>query len=525
MSISLDNLLDGLLSAINCEAVKLDELYLSCCSLPTTALRHLAVIVAASSDTLQRIDLQGNGWDLSTEAALRDWETFLTSFENCVKMRKLDFSDNRLGDKGVETLLRVYIREMADVEDEEDEVEDMFGEPMIRSSSKKSMHSLDEDEEEEEIAMGASFDCETSPTTTLAESAPIRSNRRQSDSIAIPTRGLRSIAYIHLNDVGMTDLSALHLTYLLPYHQLPHILFRRVDTQIPDPTTFREDVLYNPENFCRGVLYDFDNPELTQLGKKILESVEKVRRAGGIPPPLPQPVSLLSAGYTSVPPSPDSFRDSFRVGDSPRGCFPETPSPLRKESFSSIRTVSTSHGRSGSIVLATSSKLDVQGHMADIVKARTKIQGEIIKSSGTLHISQLWSATIKLLSLARMFTIPPPQKSLTQNVSVRSRGAKSKYPVRVSLPPSPVSPLSPWHFPKLERSELVGGLTKELWMKVLLFSADPGNVLSERQAINIIHWAADRTTLAKEAEWAGKLSHVQMWKLLDVLSTELCANL
>jgi len=56
-------------------------------------------------------------------------------------------------------------------------------------------------------------------------------------------------------------------------------------------------------------------------------------------------------------------------------------------------------------------------------------------------------------------------------------------------------------------------------MKVLLLCADPGKVLSERQVINIIHWAADRTTLAKEGEWAGKLSHVQMWKLLDVLSS------
>lgn len=427
-------------------------------------------------------------------------------------MRKLDFSDNRLGDKGVETILRAYTREMADFENEDDELKEMFGEPMLRCSSKKSIQSSDEDEEEES-ATGVSFDYGTSPTTSLAESAPIRSTHRPSDTIAIPTRGLRSIAYIHLNNIGMTDLSALHLTYLLPYHQLPHILLGRVDTQSPDPTTVREDVLYNPENFCRGVMYDIDNPEFTPLGKKILESVEKVRRAGGIPPPLPQPISPLNVHPGSVPPSPDSFRESFRVGDSPKGYFPDTPSPLRKDSVSIVRTVS---GRSGSVVSAMSSKLDIQGHMIDIVKARTKIQGEILKSSGTLHISQLWTATIKLLCLARTFTIPPPQKPLPQSVSVRTRGPKPKCPVRVSLPPSPVSPVSPWHFPKMERSELTGGLAKDLWMKILLFAADPSQVLLERQAMNIIHWAADRTTLSKEAEWAGKLTHVQMWKLLDV---------
>ena len=53
-------------------------------------------------------------------------------------------------------------------------------------------------------------------------------------------------------------------------------------------------------------------------------------------------------------------------------------------------------------------------------------------------------------------------------------------------------------------------------MRILLPMADPGQVLSERQAKSIIDWAADRSTLAREGEWAGKLPHVQMWKLLDV---------
>ena len=506
---------DGLLSAIKCDAVKLDELNLSSCSLPTTSLRHLALIVAASADTLQRIDLQGNSWDMTNPGALQDWEEFLTSFKSCVKMRRVDLSENRLGDKGIETFVRVYTREMRDILDEE-EVEDISDELLSRSTSGVSTKSEDE-EEEEPLTLAASIEYGSSPGSSLAASALIKSNRRPSDDmVGIPTRGLRSIAYIRLHNVGMTDISALHLTYLLPYHHLPHVLLRRLDAQIPDSSIGREDDLYDPEMLCRGVMYDIDNPELTPLGKKILETVEKVRRSGGMQPQVIQPPpSPLTGAFGSVPPSPDNFRGR-NSNDVLRGYFPETPSPSRKESISSIRTMSTAHGRSGSIISISSPKMDIMPYWSEILKARPKIQGEILKISRNVHVSQLWSAGIKLLSLARIFTLPQPQKPPT-SPNARIRIAKQRHIVKVSLPPSPISPTSPGA-PKLTRSNCIGGLEKKLWMKILLLIADTGEVLSERQAMSIIDWAADRSTLAKEGEWAGKLQHVQMWKLLDVSS-------
>jgi hypothetical protein len=53
-------------------------------------------------------------------------------------------------------------------------------------------------------------------------------------------------------------------------------------------------------------------------------------------------------------------------------------------------------------------------------------------------------------------------------------------------------------------------------MKILLPIADPEGVLSDRQARGVVDWAADRSSLASEREWAGKLPHVQMWRLVDV---------
>jgi hypothetical protein len=511
---------DALLSAIQCCAVKLDDLNLSSCSLPASALPYLSQIVSASSDTLQSLDLQGNAIDLSTSEALRDWEEFLMSFKNCVKMRNVNFSENRLGDKGIETLMRVYARECQDPILEEDATEDFFDEPLSRSFSGISINKSDDDIDDDSVVMHASAELGTSPGSSLAASAVIQSNRRpSSDAIAVPTSGLRSIAYIRFHNVAMTDLSALHLTFLLPYHQLPHVLLRRLDSQVPDPTLGREDDLYDPESLCRGVMYDIDNADLSPLAKKILESVEKVRRAGGMQP---QPQSFISSSTIlppSVPPSPDSFR-ARRNSDSTWGYFPETPSPSRKESVSSIRTSnSPSHGRSGSIISMSPPKVDVRPYWTEVLKARPKIQGEILKKSKNVHVSQLWSAGIKLLSLARTFTLPQPQKPRVGS-NLRQRYNRRRSSARLILPPSPLSPGVPQsRFPRLVSSTCVGGLDKKVWIQILIPLADPDRVLSERQAMSVVDWAADRGSLEKEGEWAGKLQHVQMWKLLDVPHT------
>lgn len=505
---------DALLSAIRCDAVKLDELNLSSCSLPASALRYLSPVVAASSSTLQRLELQGNEWNLSTSEALRDWEEFLLSFKKCAKMRRVDFSQNYLGDKGVETLVRVYTREVEDPTHREDGVDDLSDEALSRSISAISVQSdVDgDDEEDQALDMDQSGEPGSSPTSSLAASALIKSNRRPSDeTLKPPTEGLRSIAYIYLRDVGMTDLSALHLSFLLPYHQPPHVLLRRLDAGIPDPTLGREDELYAPDSLCRGVIYDIDNPELGTLGRKILESVERVRRAGGLQPqssPTLPATTTMAMVTGSAPPSPDSYRPR-RNSDSSRTNFPDTPSPSRKESVSSIRTT-LSHGRSGSLA-CTSPKADITSPLAEVHKARPKIQGEILKVAGNVHVCQLWSAAIKLLSLARVVTLPQAVK--TPSPTPPGRRGKRR-PTKVLLPPSPISPGA--FSSKVKKSHSVGGLDPTLWAKILWPLIDTEGVLSERQAVSVVEWAADKGSLAKEHEWAGKLRHVQMWKLLDV---------
>jgi len=449
--------------------------------------------------------------DLSSTEDLRAWETFLASFRHCTKMRALNMSDNQLGDKGIETFVRVYLREMGDLE-WDDEGIGHPGETSLSSSfSRSSIYDSDDDSDGTESIMGSLEDYTFSSTSPLGPSAVIKDRRKSSGNIpCIPSHGLRTIAYIDFSKIGMTDVSALHLTYFLPYHHLPHVLLRRLDPHIPESGG---DELYDPESFCRGITLGslgLDQGEFSPPAKRILEHVEKVRRAGGMAPRSP-PISGLfhGAGFSgSIPPSPDA---RGRTLESPKAYVQDVPSPSRKDSAGGTRSTSVFPGRSASLASTGSTPLHVTTHWNEIIKSRPKLQGEILKVKGTVHISQLWAAAVKLFSLARIFILSTTPKHSTFPAAGLS--GKPGIAVKVSLPPSPTSPV---RLPKYTRGECVGGLERRLWLKILLEIADPERCLSERQALHVLSWAADRGTLAKESEWAGKLPHVQMWKLLDV---------
>jgi len=506
--------LDSLLSAIESQAIKLDDLNLSCCDLPASSLAHLAQVVAESAETLQNLNLMGNHLDLSSTEELRAWETFLVSFRHCTKMRTLNMSDNRLGDKGIETFVRVYLREMANAEWDDEGLEHIAKTSFSGPFARLSIHDSDDDSDGMESVRESLEDYPDS--SPLAPPAMIKARRRSSGDIpSIPSRGLRTIAYIDFSKVGMTDLAALHLTYFLPYHRLPHVLLRRLDPQIPESGG---DELYDPESFCRGITLGslrLDQGEFSPLAKKILEHVEKVRRAGGVALHASLISSLFHGGSFlalsgSVPPSPDVRGRTF---DSPKAYIQDVPSPPRKDGSGGTRSASVTPGRSASVTSTGSIPLHVTTHWNEVVKTRPKLQGEILKVKGTVHISQLWAAAIKLFSLSRIFILSTRPKPPTFPAARLS--GKPRIVVKVSLPPTPTSPV---RLPKWTRGECVGGLERRLWLKILLEIADPEGCLSGRQALQVLSWAADRGTLAKEGEWAGKLPHVQMWKLLDVYS-------
>lgn len=93
------------------KVVRLEELNLGDNKLDARCLRMLGRIVASASNNLRDLDLSNNKISITTDIEAAAWESFLSSFSDCCRLRKLDFSGNQLGYRAFEILTRVYSRE------------------------------------------------------------------------------------------------------------------------------------------------------------------------------------------------------------------------------------------------------------------------------------------------------------------------------------------------------------------------------------------------------------------------------
>lgn len=90
---------------------RLEELCLKNNDLSLASLQALTPIIRLACYDLRDLDLSANRIHINTEDEVAIWEQFLTSFEKCCVLRRLDLSENGLGSRGFETLLRVYVKE------------------------------------------------------------------------------------------------------------------------------------------------------------------------------------------------------------------------------------------------------------------------------------------------------------------------------------------------------------------------------------------------------------------------------
>jgi Ran GTPase-activating protein (RanGAP) involved in mRNA processing and transport len=111
----------------------LQELHLKGNRLTVNALVELAKVIHLSSRDLKELDISNNEISIVTVSDTQKWKYFLHSFGQCCVLKKIDFSGNSLGTRGVEILARVYIRSELDfvevVEEEEEEGEEDGGVP------------------------------------------------------------------------------------------------------------------------------------------------------------------------------------------------------------------------------------------------------------------------------------------------------------------------------------------------------------------------------------------------------------
>jgi hypothetical protein len=124
---------EGLCEALLSGNLRLDELHLAKNQITLTGLRNLGKVVRLAYRDLKDLDLRGNKLEITTVEDERIWAGFLESFRDVYflkplsifmsalktignkvcSLRRLDISENPIGDRGVEILWRVYSREPA----------------------------------------------------------------------------------------------------------------------------------------------------------------------------------------------------------------------------------------------------------------------------------------------------------------------------------------------------------------------------------------------------------------------------
>jgi Leucine-rich repeat (LRR) protein len=92
---------------------RLEELCLQGNQLTAFSLQNLARVIIVCDQDLRDLDLSDNNITITTDEEARIWDDFLTSFQGCCVLRRLNISGNALGPRAFEIFTRVYASEGA----------------------------------------------------------------------------------------------------------------------------------------------------------------------------------------------------------------------------------------------------------------------------------------------------------------------------------------------------------------------------------------------------------------------------
>ncbi|KAI9825399.1 MAG: hypothetical protein M1832_001129 [Thelocarpon impressellum] len=431
---------EGLRKALSCRdgpvTSRLEELGLSGNELTASSMRHLGGVIKLAADDLKDVDLSCNQITVATDEQATAWESFLRSFRKSSVLRRLDLSGNALGSRAFEILARVYTREA----------------PLDMSEVTPA---------EDEGGLQNGMEASLSPTSPHA---PVANPERYA-----VTRGIRSIPYIVLSDVAMTDTCALHLSVVLARHHLLRDLLARVPSAKTGLAAQHLDV-YDAHSGCQGIVY-LPNDTLGGAGMRVLELAE-VRRE-----------ELLEGDYPETAKSPSKRAHSLRASSDSSTTSAVFRGPRQRQSAEQP----TSTG--------------------ELERVRSKIQGNTLKERGARHV-ELWATALRLLVSARAILLapkPPPVLVVMPQRDISSRPRQSV----AKAQPSVAARAAP-HRPRAR-----GNLPHGVWHGILALAVDPSGILRGDQQAAVLAWAGDRATLAREAEVVGKPAGVQIWRVLE----------
>ena len=365
-------------------------------------------------------------------------------------------------------------------------------------------------------------------------------------SSSIITHGLRSVPYIIFSNTAMTDLCALHLSYIVENHSLPEQLLPHVPAGKAGPLAQQLES-NDATAICQGIIY-LPNAKLGSAGTKVLGISELVRKG-----------------------EEDEFSDADESQPKLPSVQSTDPRRISDAGFSPISV--QAHGRRRSTVSSGnvphfSYAGGTPSVASELDRARSRIQSNVLKECGP-NCVELWSASLKMLNIARHILLEK-RRSQSQggnfnleNNSPTETKARTTYASKLMVgnpvPGEPIlaitgvsnEPTTPtiMHTRKLstvatatsrrhlhsprsgletkpiklvidtspEQSQMPFGLPEPLWRRIIALASDATSVVSTTQQYSILHWARDRNTLCREREMLGKSESAQIWRVLEGL--------
>ena len=366
--------------------------------------------------------------------------------------------------------------------------------------------------------------------------------REDLDACCLGTSGLRSVPYIILSDTGMTDICALHLSFILANHHLPdHLL--RPKTAVKAGQHPNQIVAHDEHTKCQGIVYH-PNEKLGNAGMKVLELADRLRA---------------------------SASSSSELGEADSSPSPSEMSISRRKTCASIMEATSNTVTKRRRSVAHPGSLDRSGVAADLDSARARVQGDTLQQVGPWS-NTLWWAALRMLAFSRdiqpqscrdssstpqaLRAKPTIIKTLTISATPHQKKLK---PMNAAKPlmseRDPNQRLNPWNIDfqkgsilnppnshhvskkppnrgiggdqdsskhmnpvgaaKQYRTKLPFGLPEDSWRRIAAHCTGVIGILSERQQISVLRWAMDRKTLGKERDALGLTQAAQIWRILE----------
>jgi hypothetical protein len=306
----------------------LEDLNLTNNNITTVALKRLAPVIALASPTLRSLNLSNNHIKVESVEEAQQWDDFLQSFADCIKLRKVDLSGNtHLGSKALEIFAKVHVAS--------DHIP-----PVTMTNSDEALGAT--------AKMGRRTSTDSGIGVQAFEKFPLLDETLRS--------GLRSVAFIVLNNVGLDDCGALWLSYVIEDHFFPIQL-------IDDSESTRGDNMTSGTS-RDGIEWSANDISLSKDGLLVLRKASLLRE------------QLLKDG--------DAYEDDFLNTTDGHADDADPPATHRRKSNNNDSTTDDEHER---LLLRS---------------ARRKLQRAIMLSSGTRSVD-LWQAALRVVTLSRMF--------------------------------------------------------------------------------------------------------------------------